>query len=256
MEPMRSMGLGFLSPRDGAGGAGARLVAGVRDDVSGVSSSAGRTVRRFYRGVYNALKRERGSCQLGLFNPEQQAAQKREWLENRLQQEKYQGWPEHCFEHLVIVGLSADSSIDSMAEDLRTELGKKKAGSSASQNLSDWYLHPDRLAHHAPPCPSYAPEVLYQFPEDKPLHMDGEQLASFCFPHGVTPSLLERTPSMSALNEVIYGQQHLVKNDRSFVFMQKGGDDLPMFGVCYYVPQMVQTPPALGKANFGGAREP
>lgn len=44
-------------------------------------------------------------------------------------------------------------------------------------------------------APSPAPQVLHAWP---PLAADlGEGLPAFCFPHGVRPELLERTPSMS-----------------------------------------------------------
>ncbi len=48
-----------------------------------------------------------------------------------------------------------------------------------------------------------------------------EGLAGFCFPAGVRPELLERTPSMSALNEVIYSQPYQTHDDHSFVFLMK-----------------------------------
>ena len=46
-------------------------------------------------------------------------------------------------------------------------------------------------------------------------------MVSFCFPHDVQPSLLERTPSMSALNELIYSQQYQHDDAVSFVFLLK-----------------------------------
>lgn len=42
-------------------------------------------------------------------------------------------------------------------------------------------------------CPS---QVLYSFPAAMPADLE-QGLAAFCFPHGVRPELLERTPSMS-----------------------------------------------------------
>ena len=47
------------------------------------------------------------------------------------------------------------------------------------------------------------------------------EVVSFCFPHDVQPSLLERTPSMSALNELIYSQQYQHDDAVSFVFLLK-----------------------------------
>ena len=46
-------------------------------------------------------------------------------------------------------------------------------------------------------------------------------MVSFCFPHDVQPTLLERTPSMSALTELIYSQQYQPDDAVSFVFLLK-----------------------------------
>ena len=55
-------------------------------------------------------------------------------------------------------------------------------------------------------------------------HSEMEQVPHFCFPHGVQPLLLERTPSMSALNEVIYSQQYQNSDGCSFIFLMKVGN--------------------------------
>ena len=59
---------------------------------------------------------------------------------------------------------------------------------------------------------------MYSFPPEKPV---SSEVASFCFPHGVQPVLLEKTPSMSSLNEIIYGQQFLHSDACSFIFLMK-----------------------------------
>ena len=61
-------------------------------------------------------------------------------------------------------------------------------------------------------------QVLYQYPEGAPLTPDA---AHFCFPHGVQPALLERTPSMSALNELVYSQAYQQSDANSFIFALK-----------------------------------
>jgi uDENN domain len=61
-------------------------------------------------------------------------------------------------------------------------------------------------------------QVLYNYPPDKP---PDQNIVSFCFPHGVQPTLLERTPSMSALNELVYSQQYANDDAVSFVFLLK-----------------------------------
>ena len=65
-------------------------------------------------------------------------------------------------------------------------------------------------------------EVLHAFPGPLPRELE-ESLPAFCLPHGVRPELLERTPSMSALNEVIYSQPYQTHDDHSFVFLMKVG---------------------------------
>lgn len=67
-------------------------------------------------------------------------------------------------------------------------------------------------------------QVLYQYPEGKPITPDA---AHFCFPHGVQPSLLERTPSMSALNELVYSQHYQHSDASSFIFVLKVGIHSP-----------------------------
>lgn len=61
-------------------------------------------------------------------------------------------------------------------------------------------------------------QILYSYPPEKP---PDQNVVSFCFPHGVQPTLLERTPSMSALNELVYSQQYAHDDAVSFVFLLK-----------------------------------
>jgi hypothetical protein len=75
-----------------------------------------------------------------------------------------------------------------------------------------------RLPDQAAACAATCAQVLYQYPEGAPLTPDA---AHFCFPHGVQPSLLERTPSMSALNELVYSQQYQHSDASSFIFVLK-----------------------------------
>ena len=67
-------------------------------------------------------------------------------------------------------------------------------------------------------------QILYSYPGGTSLVTQMmEQVPHFCFPHGVQPLLLERTPSMSALNEVIYSQQYQNSDGCSFIFLMKVG---------------------------------
>lgn len=102
--------------------------------------------------------------------------------------------------------------------------------------------------------PALPAEVLYSYPGPLPKDL-AANVAAFCHPHGVRPELLERTPSMSALNEVIYGQQYQTNDDLSFVFLMKvadGSNATPraMYGVCYYMQELLHRPPKLARANF------
>ena len=60
--------------------------------------------------------------------------------------------------------------------------------------------------------------MLYKYPPDKPVISD---VAAFCFPHGVQPMLLERTKSMSSLNQLIYSQRFQQSDESSFIFLLK-----------------------------------
>jgi hypothetical protein len=61
-------------------------------------------------------------------------------------------------------------------------------------------------------------QVLYNYPPESPVSVD---LPSFCFPHGVQPNLLERTPSMTSLNDLLYSQNYLNSDASSFIFLLK-----------------------------------
>ena len=61
-------------------------------------------------------------------------------------------------------------------------------------------------------------QVLYSYPPEAQASPD---LPSFCFPHGVQPTLLDRTPSMSSLNDLLYSQNYLNSDASSFIFLLK-----------------------------------
>lgn len=88
-------------------------------------------------------------------------------------------------------------------------------------------------------------QILYSFPMDKPVN---SEVASFCFPHGVHPVLLERTPSMSSLNEIIYGQQFLHSDTSSFVFLMKV-KGMAKTTISIPLAFIVRTPPFCLKAD-------
>ncbi|KAK9280897.1 hypothetical protein L1049_003788 [Liquidambar formosana] len=88
-------------------------------------------------------------------------------------------------------------------------------------------------------------QVLFKYPQGKKLALRLKDLATFCFPGGVKARLLERTPSLSDLNELVYGQEHLGRDDLSFIFSLKVADNATLYGVCLHVPEIVQRPPGI-----------
>ncbi|XVE78005.1 hypothetical protein DITRI_Ditri13aG0109400 [Diplodiscus trichospermus] len=101
------------------------------------------------------------------------------------------------------------------------------------------------LQHRGPPFPTYEPQVLFRYPPRKRLAMRLKDLANFCFPGGVKARLLERTPSFSDLNELLYGQEHLSRDDFAFIFSLKVADNATVYGVCLHVPELVQRQPGI-----------
>ncbi|CAL0326845.1 unnamed protein product [Lupinus luteus] len=96
-----------------------------------------------------------------------------------------------------------------------------------------WYqLHPKYL-------------ILFKYPPGKNLTVRLKDLASFCFPEGVKAAMLERSPSLSELNELVYGQEHLGRDDLSFIFTLKTADNATLYGVCLHVSEIVQRPPGI-----------
>ncbi|KAK4432824.1 hypothetical protein Salat_1044600 [Sesamum alatum] len=51
--------------------------------------------------------------------------------------------------------------------------------------------------------PTLEPQVLFVYPPEKQLPLKYKDLLSFCFPAGVEVNAVERTPSMSELNEIL-----------------------------------------------------
>nr|PNR39802.1 hypothetical protein PHYPA_020082 [Physcomitrium patens] len=94
-----------------------------------------------------------------------------------------------------------------------------------------------------------AAAVLFKYPLSKRLPLKSSELPHFCFPSGVEARVMERTPSMSELNEIMYGQSHQNRDDHSFVFLLKVADNATLYGVCIYVTEMVQRAPAFFSMN-------
>ncbi|XP_022758550.1 uncharacterized protein LOC111305354 isoform X1 [Durio zibethinus] len=147
--------------------------------------------------------------------------------------------PKSIFEHFIIVGIHPDANLgtveEAFAKRKKWEMEMKKSG------VIDLKL----LRHRGPPLPTFEPQILFRYPPGKRLGMRLKDLATFCFPGGVKARLLERTPSFSDLNELLYGQEHLGRDDFAFIFSLKVEGNATVYGVCLHVPELVQRQPGI-----------
>ncbi|KAH7836510.1 hypothetical protein Vadar_002237 [Vaccinium darrowii] len=177
------------------------------------------------------------------FNPEILANQKRQWyqLHSKVSdQEKYKE-PTSLFEHFIIVGIHPDANLE-IVEDAFAKRKKWEVQMEKYEMIDVKLLLPS--------FSTMEPQILFKYPPGKRLAVRPKDLAAFCFPGGVKASLLEKKPSLSDLNEIVYGQEHLCRDDLSFVFSLKVADNATLYGVCLIVQEIVQRPPAiLGPAS-------
>ncbi|KAA8550691.1 hypothetical protein F0562_002375 [Nyssa sinensis] len=179
------------------------------------------------------------------FNPEVLANQKRQWCQRHsktLDHKKYKE-PTSLFEHFIIAGIHPYANLeaveDAFAKRKKWELQMEKS------EMIDFKM----LQHRGPSLPTSEPQILFKYPPGKSLAMRLKDIAAFCFPGGIKARVLERTPSLSDLNELVYGQEHLGRDDLSFIFSLKVADNATLYGVCLHVQEIVQRPPAI----FGGS---
>ncbi|WVZ55456.1 hypothetical protein U9M48_006116 [Paspalum notatum var. saurae] len=173
-------------------------------------------------------------------NFEAMANQKRQWYQvhsKALDNCQYRE-PTSLFEHFFVVGLHSYANVG-VIEDA---FAKKKAWES---NVARSEIVDLRKIHYHGPIPSMEPQILFKYPPGKKAEVREIDLPSFCFPEGVKARLIERTPSMSDLNEVIFGQEHLSRDDLSFIFSLKVSDNAPLYGVCLHVQEIVQKAPGI-----------
>ncbi|KAJ4968036.1 hypothetical protein NE237_014737 [Protea cynaroides] len=175
------------------------------------------------------------------FNPEVLASQKRQWYQlhtKALDCKRYKE-PTSLFEHFLIVGLHSDANLEGVED----AFAKRKIWEleMAKSEIMDLKM----IQHRGPPIPTFDPQILFQYPPGRKLAVQPNDLPSFCFPGGVKARLMERTPSMSDLNEIIYGQEHLGRDDLAFVFSLKVADNATLYGVCLHVQEIVQRPPSI-----------
>ncbi|KAJ4888873.1 DENN (AEX-3) domain-containing protein [Raphanus sativus] len=195
-------------------------------------------MQKAWRGVSNLRDDNRPT-----FNPEVLANQKRQWYQLHsskalLDQTKYKE-PTSLFEHFIIVGLHPETDLKPVEEAFRRR--KKWEMEMSRYEVADYRI----LRHRGPQFPVLQPQILFKYPPGKKVEMRPKDLAAFCFPGGVKARLLERSPSLSDLNELVYGQEHLGTDDSSFIFSFKVADDATLYGVCLHVSEIVQRPPGV-----------
>ncbi|XP_050208072.1 uncharacterized protein LOC126657431 [Mercurialis annua] len=175
------------------------------------------------------------------FNPEVLANQKRQWyqLHSKTLDIKKLKDPTSLFEQFVIMGLHHDANLEAV-EDVFAR--RKKWEFEVAK--SDMIAYRTRQSR-GPTYPSMEPQILFKYPPGKRLPMRLKDLGSFCFPEGVKTRLLERTPSLSELNEIVYGQDHNGRDDLAFIFSLKVADNDTLYGVCLHVTEIVQRPPGI-----------
>ncbi|KAH1129016.1 hypothetical protein J1N35_000394 [Gossypium stocksii] len=179
------------------------------------------------------------------FNPEVLANQKRQWyqLHSKTMDKFRYEQPTSIFEHFIIAGVHPDTDLgtveEAFAKRKKWETDMKRSG----------MIDVKMLQNHGPPLPIFEPQILFRYPPGKRLAMRLKDLATFCFPGGVKARLLERTPSFSELNELLYGQEHLSRDDFAFIFSLKVAGNATVYGVCLHVPELVQRQPG----NLGGS---
>lgn len=195
-------------------------------------------VQRAWRWGSGPGGREEGRGAAG-FNPEILANQKRQWYQHRSKVMDHTNYkePSSLFEHFIVAGLQPETNLESV--EIAFAKRKKWETEMAKSEIIDFKM----LHQRRPSVPTLDPQILFKYPPGKRLQMRFKDLASFCFPGGVKAQLLERTPSLSDLNELIYGQEHLGRDDLSFIFSLKVADNATLYGVCMHVMEIVQRPP-------------
>ncbi|KAL6645514.1 hypothetical protein ACP70R_017122 [Stipagrostis hirtigluma subsp. patula] len=173
-------------------------------------------------------------------NIEAMANQKRQWyqIHSKAQDRMQYKEPTSLYEHFFVVGLHSYANVG-VIEDA---FAKKKAWES---NVARSEVVDLRKIQYHGPIPTMEPQILFKYPPGKRVEIRESDLPSFCFPEGVKARLIERTPSMSDLNEVVFGQEHLCRDDLSFIFSLKVSDNAPLYGVCLHVQEIVQRAPGI-----------
>ncbi|XP_038710141.1 uncharacterized protein LOC120004878 [Tripterygium wilfordii] len=97
---------------------------------------------------------------------------------------------------MVVVGLHPDCDMKALQ---RQYIDRKSEGSGKLRSTLS-YQNQTRVE------PNLEPQILFVYPPEKQLPLKHKDLLSFCFPGGLEVHAVERTPSMSELNEILLGQ--------------------------------------------------
>ncbi|KAL9436186.1 hypothetical protein AB3S75_022275 [Citrus x aurantiifolia] len=175
------------------------------------------------------------------FNPEVLANQKRLWYQRHSKSTDHTKYkePTSLFEHFIIVGLHPEANLVCVEDAFARR--KKWESEMAKSEMLDLRV----LQYPGPSLPTLEPQILFKYPPGKKFAVRPKDLTAFCFPGGVKARLVERTPSLSDLNELVYGQEHLGRDDSSFIFSLKVADNATLYGVCLHVSEIVQRPPGI-----------
>lgn len=203
------------------------------------------------------------------FNPERLTAEKRRWLrDQRAASMDFDGESSanaasnaassssstlRMMESFLVCGLEPSAEVVVVADSVAKAKEARASGAANDVAITD----PRRLrAYRGTAGATYKASILLQYPpvkEDETPTFAAEEVAAFCFPHGVEPRLLERTPSMSKLQEIMCGSTFTDTDDQVFVFQVQTSDNAPMYGVCAYVTEVLhQSPPLVQHARGDG----
>ncbi|XP_049346750.1 uncharacterized protein LOC125811288 [Solanum verrucosum] len=238
-----SWGASFFQTTEDVARAVAAAAAAVRSPRPSVVYSSkddnGSQLQKFQRQVTRLMKGFSSPPEVksGAYNPEILTSQKRQWARFQLQSLDHRVWkePSRLFESMVVVGLHPNCDIQALQ---RLYFSRKLDGPGRFRSALGGQSQ-SRVE------PNLEPQVLFVYPPEKPLPLKYKDLLSFCFPAGVEVHAVERTPSMSELNEILLGQEHLKQNDLSFVFRLQVADNSTLYGCCVLVEEMVQKPSGL-----------
>ncbi|XP_065046698.1 uncharacterized protein LOC135678153 isoform X7 [Musa acuminata AAA Group] len=202
-------------------------------------------IQKFRRHVSRMLKGLSATPEVkGSYNPEILTSQKRQWARFQVQSldQRSVKEPTKFFESMVVVGLHPSVDVQALHKlvlDHNNDYSKRR-------NLLNYNYQVNAESN-------LEPQVLFVYPPEKQLPLKYKDLLSFCFPGGLEVHAVERTPSLSELNEIILGQEQLKQSNQSFVFRLKSqaADDSTLYGCCVLVEEPVQKPSNLVSLPIG-----